>query len=285
MLKDYYRLTKPGIIYGNLLSAIGGFLLASHRHFDVRLFLAFTIGTALVIASACVFNNIIDRDVDARMKRTQKRPLVTGTISVNSALWFGSIMGLLGLNILWRLTNWTTLILGFIGLVTYVLIYTYSKRLTVHSTLLGTIPGATPIAAGYTAVTGHFDLGAWLLLFVMVAWQMPHFYAIGMFRRDDYAAAELPILPVKKGMRTGKKHTLFFIAVFGVAEACLALFGYASFSFFIIMTGLSAYWFWQGTKGFRKDTVDRIWARQVFGSSLLILLIMSLMMSIDTWLP
>lgn len=285
MLKEYYRLTKPGIIYGNLLSAIGGFLLAEQGHFNILLFIAMAAGTALIIASACVFNNYYDRDIDALMARTKKRALPSARIEDEYALIYGSVLGVVGITILAAGTNATTVILGLVGWFTYVIWYTRSKRRTVHSTLIGSIPGATAIAAGYTAVTGHFDAGALILFTVMVFWQMPHFYAIAMFRRDDYAAAKLPVLSVVRGMHASKVHIFVYTLLFAIAVAFLALYGYASFSFFVIMTGLSLYWLWLGWKGFRKGTDDVRWARKMFGTSLIMLLALSGLLSIDAWLP
>jgi protoheme IX farnesyltransferase len=285
VFKQYYQLTKPGIIYGNLLTAVAGFLLASQGRIDFRLLLATAAGTSLIIASACVFNNYIDRDIDAMMTRTKNRALASAQIEEEYAFAYGAVLGLLGAAILASWTNRTTLLLGVIGFVSYVFIYTYAKRRSVHATLLGSIPGATPIAAGYTAVTGRFDLGALLLFAIMVVWQLPHFYAIAMFRRDDYAAAGIPVLPVVRGMRTSKYHILLYTALFGVAAALLALYGYASFSFFVIMSLVSLYWLWRGTTGFGKGVGDVRWARQMFGTSLLVLLALSVMLAIDVWLP
>lgn len=285
MFRQYYRLTKPGIIYGNLLSAIGGFLLAAHGHINFKSFLAMAIGSSLIIGSACVFNNIIDRDIDKNMKRTRNRSMVIGEIPLTNALAFGAVLGITGVNIIARLTNRWTLILGLVGFILYVGPYTYSKRKTAYSTLIGSIPGAMPIAAGYTAASNHFNAGAQLLLLIMIIWQMPHFYAIGMFRRDDYAAAGLPILPVVRGFRETKLHFVVYIFLYVVANAVLALLGYASFSFFLVMTGIGLYWLWLGLRGFKTGTDDIKWARRMFGWSLIVLLVFCLMLSIDAWLP
>ncbi|MDB5181323.1 MAG: protoheme farnesyltransferase, partial [Candidatus Saccharibacteria bacterium] len=199
MLKAYYRLTKPGIIYGNLLTAIGGFLFGAQGDINPYLLVAMSVGTSMIIASACVFNNYIDRDIDAYMARTKKRALVSKQISPTKALIFGGALGLIGVIVLYCFTNIPTLALGIIGFVSYVFLYTFSKRRTVYSTLIGSISGSTPIAAGYTAATGQFDSAALILFLIMAIWQLPHFYAIGIFRRDDYAAAGVPILSVVKG--------------------------------------------------------------------------------------
>jgi protoheme IX farnesyltransferase len=285
MLKEYYRLTKPGIIYGNLLTAIGGFLLASRGHIDWLLFICVALGTSLIIASACVFNNYRDIDIDTKMARTKKRALPSALIEEEYALIYGAILGILGITILIIGTNRLTVLTGILGFVSYVWWYTSLKRKTVHATLVGSIPGATSILAGYVAVTDHLDLGAILLFVVMVIWQMPHFYAISIFRRKDYADAGVPVMSVARGIPATITQIFWYAVAFAISVALLALYGYASFSFFVVMTAVSLYWIWIGFKGFRKKTDNVRWARQMFGTSLIVLLALSFMLSIDTWLP
>lgn len=284
MLKTYYRLTKPGIIYGNLLTAIGGFLLAARGNIDFGLLLVAAAGTSLIIASACVFNNYIDRDIDAHMARTRKRALVSGEISGSEALIFGSILGVLGAALLYLFTNLTTLVLGTIGFVTYVLIYTYTKRKTIYGTLIGSIPGATPITAGYTAVTGHFDMGAALLFLILVLWQMPHFYAISIFRRDDYKAAGIPVMSVVRGVAATKRQILLYIFALVFAVYALWAYGYVGFIHLFVVTAYTLFWLYRGVRGMKENMDDTSWARKMFGLSLLFLLIFSIMLALDAWL-
>jgi len=207
VLKAYYRLTKPGIIYGNLLTAAAGFLFASKWHIVPGLFAATLAGTSLVIAAACVYNNYIDRNIDKRMARTKKRALVQGTISGKHALIFATMLGVLGFALLLAYTNTLVTVIGVIAFIDYVVLYGISKRRSVYGTIVGSISGAAPIVAGYVAVTNQFDLGALLLFFILVYWQMPHFYGIAMYRFDDYKAAGIPVLPVQKGMARGRDRT------------------------------------------------------------------------------
>lgn len=285
VLRRYYHLTKPGIIYGNLLTAVGGFMLASRGQISIRLLIAMAVGTSLVVASACVVNNYLDRGIDAKMARTRKRAIVLGDVSTENALTYAAILGAVGLATLARYTNTATLTLGLIGFFSYVVLYTFSKRYTVHGTLIGSISGATPIAAGYTAAAGRFDVVALMLFVIMVIWQMPHFYAIAMYRRDDYAAAGIPVLAVVRGMHASKIQIVIYTALFAVAAAALALYGHASFSYFVIMVCFSLYWLWLGLRGFKKGIDDASWARKMFGTSLLVVLAFSIMLSLDAWLP
>lgn len=284
MLKKYYRLTKPGIIYGNTLTATAGFLLGSGGNIDFLRLLATLTGTALVIASACVFNNYIDRDIDAKMVRTKERALVSGKITGPQALAYAVLLGITGFAILATQTNLLTLCVGAIGFIDYVMLYTWSKRRTVFATLIGSISGATSITAGYTAATHTFDMGALLLFLVMVLWQMPHFYAIALFRQSDYAAAGIPVLPVVKGARHTKIQILLYIIAFALAVAALTIYGITGYVFLTVMSLLVGLWFRRGVEGFAaKD--DKAWGRKMFSFSLVIVLALALMLSIDTFLP
>lgn len=284
MLKRYYQLTKPGIIYGNLLNTAAGFLLASKWHFGFRLLVAALGGTALVIASACVFNNYIDRGIDAKMTRTKKRALVSGAVSAQNALTYAVMLGALGFTVLIIYTNALTVYLGLLAMFTYIVLYGISKRRSVHGTVVGSIAGALPPVAGYTAVTNRLDSGAILLFLILVCWQMPHFYAIAMYRFKDYKAAGLPVLPVKHGMRAAKLQIVLYILAFIVATTALSVSGYTGYTFAIVMGGAGAYWLSKGLKGFRTPD-DAKWARGMFGISLLVIMTLAFMLSVGPILP
>lgn len=284
MFRKYYELTKPGIIYGNLLTAVGGFLFASQGVIDLWLLLVVSAGTALVIGSACVVNNFLDRKLDARMARTKKRALADGSISSRAALAFAALLGLLGFLVLVFGTNATTVVVGIVGYVDYLVLYSFTKRRSTLGTLVGSIAGATAVTAGYTAVTGQFDGGALILFLIMAIWQMPHFYAIATFRRGDYAAAGLPVLPVKKSVVSVKRRIVAYIVLYLAVVSSLTIFGYAGYTYLIVVLLLGLNWLRLGMRGFQaKD--DVAWARQMFKFSLVVLLGFSLLISLDAWLP
>jgi protoheme IX farnesyltransferase len=284
MINAYYRLTKPGIIRGNVMTAAAGFLFASGRHIDLWLLLVALAGVALVIGSACVINNYIDRDIDKKMERTKNRALVTGTISPIQAFVFAGLLGLGGFALLVWQTNALTVWLGVIAFVSYVVLYGIAKRRGPYGTLVGSIPGAMSITAGYTAVSGRFDRGALLIFLVMVAWQMPHFYAIATYRLKEYKAAGLPVLPAVKGIKRTKKSMLLFMLLFAAAIIALFVFDYTGWTYLVVMGTVAGLWLRLGLQGFgAKDDVK--WAKKVFGFSLLTLLIFSLMISLEAWLP
>ena len=283
-LARYYRLTKPGIIYGNALPTIAGFGLASRGHISLERLIAVLVGQSLVIAAACVMNNYIDRGIDQAMTRTKQRALVTGTISGRHALTFGVILLALGLTVLTYGTNWLTVAVGLTGFVVYVWPYSITKRHGRFGTIVGSIAGAMPPVAGYTAVTSHFDLAAVILFAILVLWQMPHFYAIAMYRLDDYTAANIPVLPARRGLAITRRRISFYITAFTVAVVSLSLFGYAGVTYAIVAGTLGLAWLGRGMR-LAATTTDVQWARKMFGFSLLVLTGWCAVTSIAHWLP
>ncbi|HZE86866.1 MAG TPA: heme o synthase [Methylomirabilota bacterium] len=284
IIKSYYLLTKPGIIYGNAITVIAGFFLAAKGHPNFFLLLITLLGISFVIASACVLNNYIDRTIDEKMQRTKNRALVKKIIPVRNAIVYGSFLGFLGFFLLVFYTNFLTAFVAFIGFFFYVVMYSIWKRRSIYGTIVGSVSGAVPPVVGYCAVINQFDIGALLLFLLLVFWQMPHFYAIAIFRADDYAAASIPVLPIKKGILTTKKHIVAYILAFLLTAISLTFFGYTSFLYLIVALGLSTTWFWFGVNGFKK-TDNKRWARKMFGMSLLVLTLLSLMITIDGFLP
>ncbi|MGM8930952.1 heme o synthase [Salinicola halophyticus] len=284
-LKPYLALTKPGIIFGNLVTVIGGYFLAAGGRFDLLLFLATVLGTSLVVASGCVFNNVIDRDIDGHMARTQSRAMVTGEISIPIALLLGCLMGVVGFGLLaWMTTPMATGFAAF-GFAIYVGAYSlYLKRNSVYSTLIGSLSGASPPVIGYCAVTGTFDLGALLLLIIFSMWQMPHSYAIAIFRFDDYASASIPVLPVKCGIAVAKRHIVIYTVLFVIASVMLSVAGYTGWAYAIVAVAVGGYWLSITLRGFQ-TTNNEAWARKVFGISIMVVTALSVMMSVDSRLP
>lgn len=281
ILKPYVSITKPGIIFGNLISVAGGFFLASQGSVDGVLFLATVIGIALVIASGCVFNNYIDRDIDRLMERTQGRVTVQGLISPGITLAYGSVLGVAGFLTLALGTNALATLFALLGFFVYVGLYSlYLKRHSVYGTLVGSLSGAAPPVVGYCAVSGQFDLGALTLLLIFCLWQMPHSYAIAIFRYQDYRAASIPVLPVTRGVRAAKHHIFWYILAFLVATLMLTLGGYAGYGYFAVAAAMGIYWLVMALRGYRTGD-DRVWAKKVFIFSIFTITALSIMMSID----
>jgi protoheme IX farnesyltransferase len=283
--KSYLQLIKPGITLSNTISGVAGFFLAaSFVTFSLSAFIGAIGGIAFIIASACVMNNILDRDIDKRMKRTAKRDIASGVISIPKAFTVGILLGLIGFGLLVFLTNGLTVLLGVIAYVWYVAIYGFAKRTTVYSTLIGGVAGALPPAAGYTALTGTFDAGAIILFLILFFWQMPHFYAIAMFRQSDYASAKLPVWSVKYGMKSSKVQILLFTFIFAIVFALPTVFNYTGVVYIVASIALSVYWLYKGISLYSMDD-DIKWARTMFGVSLVVMLAMSLLIAVGGYLP
>ncbi|GAA0344833.1 heme o synthase [Morganella psychrotolerans] len=281
MIKQYLQVTKPGIIFGNLISVIGGFLLASKGDIDYPLFMATLLGVSLVVASGCVFNNYIDRDIDSVMERTKNRPLVRGLIDPKVSLVYASVLGIAGMVLLLVAANAVAMLIAVVGFVIYVGVYSlYMKRKSVYGTLVGSLSGAAPPVIGYCAVTGQFDTGALILLLIFSLWQMPHSYAIAIFRFKDYQAANIPVLPVIKGISVAKNHIILYIIAFMFATLMLAISGYAGYKYLIVAAAVSVWWLGMALSGY-KTTNDRLWARKLFVFSIVAITSLSVMMSVD----
>jgi len=277
----YLSLTKPGIIFGNLVTLTGGFLLASKSGIDLSLLLCAMLSMALIIGGGCVFNNFIDQDIDSVMQRTKNRALVVGSVSGKSALVFGSLLTLSGALLIYFTTNLLTTIIALIGLVFYVVVYSlFLKRLSTYGTIIGGIAGAIPPVVGYCAVTNRFDMGAMLLFLILFAWQIPHFYAISIYRLEDFKTANIPILPVKKSIYYTKVSMVLYIIVFSIAAVMPILFGYAGVVYFVIATCLSLIWLGLGIHGLMIKHNERVWARKMFLWSIIVITILCLVMGI-----
>lgn len=285
-LGRYYSLTKPGVLYGNVLTAAAGFFLASGRGTPTLwLFLALMVGTTLIIAAACVLNNVLDRDIDQRMERTSTRATVTGSIPARNAVVFSVVMGLVGLAILVIGTNPLVVATGIGGFITYVWLYgALSKRRSLHGTLVGSVSGAAPILAGYLAVSGRLDAGAAIAFAMLFLWQMPEFYSIAIYRREEYARAGVPVISVVKGDRTTAVHILAYTVAFVVVTLLLPVFGYVGVVYTVVMAALGLWWIYLGVLGLRAAE-PATWARRMFRFSMVMILALCVMVSVGPFLP
>lgn len=279
MLKKYLFLTKPGILFGNFITTLGGFFLAAQGSIDILLLLLTLIGTTLVVASGCVVNNVIDQDIDTKMQRTQNRALVKKTISPTVALVYAFVLGVMGFSILWFGVNGYAFLFAMIGFIVYVGFYSlWTKRTSIHQTVIGSISGASPPVIGYTAVTHQFDVAALLLFLAYALWQMPHSWAIAIYRFDDYKNAGIPILPVARSIYRTKIECVIYILLFAAVLNGLYCFGYTNVFFLITFNALTAYWFYLSIIGFKAEN-DQLWAKRFFLYSVILITLLSLSFS------
>ena len=280
-VKKFCLVAKPGIIFGNLITAAGGFFLASKGRIEIALLLPTTIGISLVVASACVFNNFVDKNMDRKMARTRNRVLAQGQMSAKVAVFYGALLGIAGTIVIWAATNVLTLAIVLSGFAVYVGVYSlYLKRSSVYGTLIGSLAGASPPLAGYCAVSNRLDMGAVILLVIFGLWQIPHSYSIAIYRFEDYAAAVIPVLPVKEGMVAAKKHILGYIFAFTGATLMLTVGGYTGYNYLAVAAALGILWLYMAWSGYRTCN-DRLWAKRMFVFSVVSIVLLSVMMSID----
>jgi protoheme IX farnesyltransferase len=278
---NYYLITKPGIIFGNLVTLAAGFLLASKGTIHLSLFLETLLGLGFIMASACVFNNFIDRNLDKKMERTKNRSLVTGVITTKQALAFATLLGIIGFITLAVFTNLLTLFVAAFGFFIYVVVYSFWKSQTIYGTAIGSIAGAVPPIVGYCAVSNQFDAGALILFMMLVLWQMPHFYSIAMYHYDDYKAAGIPVLPIKKGMLQAKIHMVLYIIAFILTASLLTFYGYTGYAYLAVTACFGIWWLALCVKGFKTND-DQIWGRDMFRVSLILIAATCLIIPFDT---
>lgn len=280
-VKAYIALTKPGIIFGNVITAACGFALASRGSPNFLLLVSTLIGLAAVIGSGCVLNNWIDRDADEKMQRTKKRPLVQGDIPVLHALIFSILLLTLGLLTLTLFTTALSAVVALIGFFVYVLWYSFAKYLTTYGTLIGSIAGAVPPVIGYAAVANQLDLAALMLFLIVVCWQMPHFYAISLFRIGEYKAASIPVLPIIHGALQTKMQMVVWIVAFMAISTLLTPIGYTNLTYMVAAFVLSLVWLILCLQGF-KATSDKVWARKMFRFSLVVITLLCGILAFNT---
>jgi protoheme IX farnesyltransferase len=279
-IKLYYELMKPGIIYGNALTAVAGFFLAAQGTISVLLLAETLAGISLVIASACIFNNYIDRDIDIKMERTKNRALAIRSISPFRALTFATVLGVLGALILLVHTNVLTFAIALSGFFIYVVVYGFAKRHSPLGVHVGALAGAVPPLVGYTAVTNTIDATGLTLFMVLVVWQMPHFFSIAIYRQEEYKAAGIYVLPLRLGAFRTKLLITIYVAVFAFAALVLGLVGPVSVAYQIAMAIVCMGWFALSLMGFLKndEAHDRTWARRMFFYSLIVITLFSLVL-------
>ena len=277
----YYELTKPGITRLVLITTAAGFYLASRGAIDWLLLLNTIFGTALVASGTNALNQWSEREADALMRRTANRPLPSGKLDSRSAFVFAWLIAIVGMIYLAVFVNIATAIVVAISLSSYVFIYTPLKRKTWVSTLIGAVPGALPILAGWTASGRPLTAGAWALFAIMFAWQMPHFYALAWIYRDDYRNAGFQMLTVVDGTgRRAARHTMMFAAALIPISILPTVFGLTGVVYLIgaliLGLGFTALTF----QMFSEGPSEKV-ARKVFLGSIVYLPVLLFLMVVD----
>jgi len=210
-LHEYYELTKPRVVMLIVFTAIVGMFLAVPGLPPLWALFWGTVGIALQAASAAAVNQIIDRNIDARMARTCGRPLVTGTLTMTESIAFATVLGIAGFVLLWFLVNPLTAVLTQFTLIGYAGVYTlWLKRATPQNIVIGGAAGAAPPVLGWAAVTGEVHAHALILFLIIFVWTPPHFWALAIERHKEYAAADIPMLPVTHGLEFTRTQVLLY---------------------------------------------------------------------------
>ena len=211
VLKNYLELTKPKVVLMMLITAIIGMLLASKSLPSLNLVIISMIGIGLCASSAATINQIIDRNIDANMARTSNRPLPQGEITTFNASLFAFALMIVGTAILVSQVNTLTAVLTVASLIGYAFIYTvFLKRATPQNIVIGGLAGAAPPLLGWTSVTNSIDPNALLLVLIIFVWTPPHFWALAIYRKEDYARESIPMLPVTHGVRFTKLQIILY---------------------------------------------------------------------------
>ena len=228
-IKNYYELCKPNVVLMMLLCALVGIILASDTLLPLIEILVPLVGIGLCSGSAAAINQIIDREADAEMARTDKRPIPQGEISVTNASIFAFVIGLLGVLILVYFVNSLTAILTIFALGGYAFIYTiFLKRATPQNIVIGGLAGAAPPLLGWASVTNTIEPNALILVLIIFIWTPPHFWALAIYRKDDYAKQSIPMLPVTHGVAFTKLQIVLYTII---------LFLVSLFPYIVLMSG------------------------------------------------
>ena len=279
--RKYYELCKPKVVYLIVFTAIVGMLLSTHGAVQLDLFFFGTVGIGLAAASGAAINHWVDQRIDEVMERTHNRPLPQGEMSSASALIFAISLGVISMFILVTQVNMLTALLTLMSLIGYAVIYTmFLKRSTPQNIVLGGAAGAAPPVLGWTAMTGEVNTEALLLFLIIFIWTPPHFWALAIKRKDEYARAGLPMLPVTHGIVFTKIHILLYT---------LMLFAVTLMPFVIHMTGLiylsgaialGAGFIYHAVKLYRTGNSDEH-AMKTFGYSIFYLSVLFIFLLVD----
>jgi protoheme IX farnesyltransferase len=248
-LAAYVALTKPRIIELLLITTVPAMLVAEQGWPDTWLVLLTVVGGTLSAGGANAINNVVDRDIDAKMRRTRHRPLPAHRVDVKESLGVGLVLGTVGFVVLWLGANLAAAALATGALGFYVLVYTMIlKRTTTQNIVIGGAAGAIPAVVGWTAVTGNADLASWVMFGIVFAWTPAHFWALAIRFRDDYAAAGVPMLPVVASHEeTGIQITLYAALTTGLSLMLVPLTGLGLI--YLITAMVSGAWFvWESLR-------------------------------------
>lgn len=283
LVHEYLQLTKPRVVALLVFCAVIGMFLAVPGIPPWRALVFGTLGIWMASGSAAAFNHLIDERIDKLMVRTARRPLATGKLTPRQVLVFAVVLGIISMLVLGLLVNTLTAVLTFGGLIGYALVYTaYLKRATPQNIVIGGLAGAIPPVLGWTAVTGALHPFALQLCLIIFVWTPPHFWALAIFRRDDYARAEIPMLPVTHGVAYTRWHILLYTILLVLVSLLPAVTGYSGLIYFggAIVLGVGFLYY-----AIRlMNPPDEYFAMRVFKYSIVYLMALFAFLLADHWI-
>ncbi|MGN6673652.1 MAG: heme o synthase [Thermomicrobiales bacterium] len=280
VIADYVVMTKPAIISLLLVTTFGAMMIASRGFPSLSLVCWTLLGGTLASGGAGAINHYLDRDIDTKMGRTKGRPVATGRVAPWQALTFGIVLGALSFVQLTFTVNLLSALLALAGLLFYVLIYTlWLKRWTRHNIVIGGAAGSFPPLVGWAAVTGHLSLGALILFAIIFVWTPPHFWALALLIRGDYARANVPMLPVVRGPAETRKQIMVYSVLLVLVTLLLVATGVSGLLYLALAIVLGGIFLYDAVRLLRERTQRA--ARRLYLYSLLYLALLFLAMVID----
>lgn len=282
--RDYYDLTKPKVVALLMLTAVVGMFLSTPGMVPLDILILGSIGMAFAMAAAAAVNHVVDQRIDAIMSRTENRPMVRGKIGAQQAITFAAILSIISLVILDTFVNRLTAVLTLSGIVGYAFIYTmYLKRATPQNIVIGGIAGAIPPLLGWTAVTNEIHPHALLLVLIIFAWTPPHFWALAIHRRDEYAKAGIPMLPVTHGIEFTKTSVLQYTVILFIAGMLPYITGMTGMIYGASAAALGAVFIYYAY--LLKYRSQPATAMKTFGYSIVYLMLLFAALLIDHYIP
>ena len=279
----YFELCKPRVVYLIVFTAVVGMFLAVPGWPPLNALVAGTLGIALAASSAAAINHLLDQRIDAVMARTRNRPLPTGQLGAQQVLWFALILCVISMSLLVVWVNPLTAVLTFFSLIGYAIIYTlWLKRATPQNIVIGGAAGAAPPLLGWTAVTGSIEPGALILFLIIYVWTPPHFWALAIHRRHDYAAVDIPMLPVTHGVQFTRWHILFYTILLIIVTILPFLTGMSGLLYLSGVTVLNIGFLWYALR--MLSGKDESLPMQTFSYSIIYLMLLFVFLLVDHYL-
>jgi len=283
--RDYFELGKPRVVALIVFTAVVGMFLAVPGLPPLEALLFGTLGIGLAASSAAAINHVLDRRYDEQMARTMGRPIPSGLVTTGQALAYAAVIGTLAMLVLWALVNPLTAVLTFASLIGYAVLYTvWLKHITPQNIVIGGAAGAAPPVLGWTAVTGSVDPHALLLFLIIFVWTPPHFWALAIARRDDYARAGIPMLPVAYGIEFTRLHILLYTILLVIVTLLPYLTGMSGLIYLAAAVALGAVFVRHALALRRPDAPPQLPMR-VFRYSINYLMLLFAALLLDHYLP